>query len=122
MMEVTKDNFELYASKHYQHAKWATTDDFKDDLLRFKYINRLIKRYYRDDDLKERLILNHIIVLGNVFGPIPTAKMLMVKSKSEGMCLQSIAKTFLIYLNYLPENSYVEVPLDSTIINALREI
>ena len=67
-MELTKNNFELYAASHYQKDKWATDEDFKEDISRFKYINRLVNRYYRDDDLKERLILNHIIVLYNVFG------------------------------------------------------
>lgn len=118
-MELTKDNFELYASKQYQKNKWSTTDDFKEDLLRFKYINRLIKRYYRDDDLKERLILNHIIILGNAFGPVATAEMLMLKTD---ICLRSISKTFLVYLHYLPNDQYVDVPLESTIINTLRDI
>jgi hypothetical protein len=118
-MILTKDNFELYASKHYQHKKWCTTEEFKADLARFKYVNRLINRYYRDDDLKERLILNHMIILANVFGPKATAEILMVKT---ACCLQSVVKTFLVYLNYLPEDMYVEIPLDSTIINVLREL
>ena len=50
-MELSKNNFELYAAKHYQRDKWATTEDFKEDISRFKYINRLINRYYRDDDI-----------------------------------------------------------------------
>jgi len=118
-MELTKDNFELYASKHYQHKKWATTEEFKSDLARFKYINRLINRYYRDDDLKERLILNHIIILGNVFSPKEAAKLLM---ESTDCPMKSISKTFLVYLNYLPESDYVNVPLDATIVNVLREL
>ena len=51
-MELTKNNFELYAAKHYQKDKWSTDDDFKEDISRFKYINRLVNRYYRDDELK----------------------------------------------------------------------
>jgi hypothetical protein len=118
-MIVTKDNFELYASKHYQKNKWATTEEFKSDLCRFKYINRLINRYYRDDDLKERLILNHIIVLGNVFGPEATAEMLMINTECS---FKSMIKPFLIYLNYLPDDKHVEIPMDSTIINVLRNL
>jgi len=118
-MELTKDNFELYASKHYQQSKWATTEEFKNDLARFKYINRLINRYYRDDDLKERLILNHIIILGNSFGPKATAQMLMMNTECP---LKSTVKTFLVYLNYLPEEDQVEIPLDATIINVLRDL
>jgi hypothetical protein len=118
-MELTKDNFELYASKHYQQSRWATTEEFKSDVARFKYINRLIKRYYRDDDLKERLILNHITILANVFGPEPTANMVMMNTACP---LKSVVKPFLVYLNYLPELSYVDVPLDSTIVNVLRTL
>ena len=95
-MELTKNNFELYAAKHYQKEKWST-----------------------DDDLKERLILNHIIILGNVLGPKICAEILMSKTHQT---LQSIVKTFLVYLNYLPEEEYVEIPLDSTIINVLRKL
>lgn len=119
MLKLTKDNFELYASKHYQTKKWATTEDFKNDLARFKYINRLVNRYYRDDDLKERLILNHIITLGNVFGPKATSELLMMKTECP---LKSVIKTFLVYLNYMPEEDYVDIVLDSTVINALREL
>ena len=118
-MELTKDNFELYAAKHYQKDKWSTDADFKEDISRFKYINRLINRYYRDDDLKERLILNHIIILGNVLGPDICAEILMSKTD---ITLRSIVKTFLVYLNYLPESEYVEIPLDSTIIDILRKL
>ncbi len=118
-MILTKENFELYASKHYQTSKWATTTDFKSDLARFTYINRLIKRYYRDDDLKERLILNHLIILANVFGPKATAKMAMHITEPQMKCIR---KPFLVYLNYLAEDLYVEVPLDATIINVLREL
>jgi len=118
-MKLTLDNFELYASKHYQRSKWATTEEFKSDIARFKYINRLINRYYRDDDLKERLILNHIIVLANVLTPEVTADMLMINTDH---LLKSTVKTFLVYLHYLPEDRYIEIPLDSTIINVLREL
>jgi hypothetical protein len=118
-MQLTKNNFELYAAKHYQKDKWATTEDFKEDISRFKYINRLVNRYYRDDDLKERLILNHIIILGNVLSPSVCAEILMSKTDRT---LLSIVKTFLVYLNYLPEQDYVEVPMDPTIIDVLRKI
>jgi|TARA_R110000822_G_scaffold170158_2_gene310048 hypothetical protein len=118
-MELTKNNFELYAAKHYKKDKYASTEDFKEDISRFKYINRLVNRYYRDDDLQERLILNHIIILGNVLGPDICAEILMSKTD---ITLRSIVKTFLVYLNYLPEDEHVEVPLDSTIINVLRKI
>ena len=80
----------------------------------------LVNRYYRDDDLKERLILNHIIILGNVLGPDVCAEILM--SKTHHNSYRSIIKTFLVYLNYLPEEDYVEVPMDATIIDVLRKL
>jgi hypothetical protein len=118
-MKLTDENFELYASKYYINGKWSTTEDFKEDLCRFKYINRLINRYYRDDELRERLILNHIIILGNVFSPKIAAELMMFNVKKEQ---RSVLKTFLIYLNYLPEDMYVGTPLDSTVIDVLRKI
>ena len=79
-----------------------------------------IKSIHEDNlDLQERLILNHIIILGNVLGPDICAEILMSKTD---ITLRSIVKTFLVYLNYLPEDEHVEVPLDSTIINVLRKI
>jgi hypothetical protein len=118
-MKLSRDNFELYASQRYLVGKWSTTEDFKSDLARFNYVNRLINRYYRDDDLKERLILNHLVVLGNVFGAPETSKMSMFNCKPEQ---RNVLKTFLIYLNYLPETEYIGIPLDSNIIDVLRKM
>jgi hypothetical protein len=119
MLKLSKDNFELYASQHYSAGKWSTTEEFKGDFARFNYVNRLINRYYRDDDLKERLILNHLVILGNMFGPSETAKMAMFNIKEEQ---KPVLKTFLIYLNYLPEDKNIGTPLDSNIIEKLRNI
>ena len=119
MLKLSKDNFELYASQHYSAGKWSTTEDFKNDFARFNYVNRLINRYYRDDELKERLILNHLVILGNMFGPKETAKMAMFNIKAEQ---KPVLKTFLIYLNYLPEDMYLSIPLDSEIVDKLRKL
>ena len=118
-MELAQHNFELYASQHYLAGKWSTTEDFKSDFARFNYINRLINRYYRDDELKERLILNHLVILGNVFGPAETARMAMHNIERDQ---RPVLKTFLVYLNYLPEEEYIETPLDSNIIEVLRKM
>lgn len=119
VMKLSKDNMELYASKHYLTGKWSTTEEFKSDYTRFNYINRLINRYYRDDDLKERLILNHLVILGNVFGPKETSRLSMFNVKHEQ---RPVLKTFLVYLNYLPKTDYVGIPLDSSIIDILRKM
>jgi len=118
-MELTEDNWELYASKQYSKNKFVTTYDFKSDCARFRYIKQLFRRYYSDDELRERLILNHIIILGNVLGPKCTAEILMMLTDD---IMKPIAKSFLVYLNYLPEDFYVEVPLDSGIVDALRSL
>jgi len=92
-------NFLLYAAKHYENPQCHDTVEFYDDLKRIKYIKRLFNRYQEEGDLKERLILNHIIVLNNVFGPIPTARMLFLKCKG----MEELLKPFLLFLNILPE-------------------
>jgi hypothetical protein len=118
-MELSKDNFELYASQKYLAGKWSTTEEFKSDFARFNYINRLINRYCRDDELKERLLLNHLVILNNVFGPTETAKMSMFNCNHKQ---RDVLKTFLIFLNYLPESDYVGVPLDANVIDVLRKM
>lgn len=122
-------NFLLYAAKHYENNQCYDTIEFYDDLKRFKYIKRLFNRYQEEGDLKERLILNHIIVLVNVFGPEATARMLFLKCRG----LEQYLKPFLLFLNILPETInnigiecktiYTkEIPVDTFILNELRNI
>ena len=66
--ELNEENFVLFASRNYNNPQCTSIDEFNDDLLRFKYLKRLFKRYIKDGDLQERLILNHLVVLYNVFG------------------------------------------------------
>jgi hypothetical protein len=93
------DNFLIFAMKSYDKPN-VIMSEFEEDLKRIKYIKRLIKRYRSTGDLKERLILNHIIILGNVFGVHSTARMLFFKLDREDY---DILKTFLLYLNYMPK-------------------
>ena len=96
---LNDDNFMIYAMKAYDRPN-AIVSEFEEDLKRVKYIKRLIKKYKATGDLKERLILNHIIVLSNVFGVEPTVKILFFKlSKAD----YSVIKTFLLFLNYMPQ-------------------
>lgn len=92
------DNFLIYAMKAYDKPN-VILSEFEEDLNRIKYVKRLIKRYRINGDLKERLILNHIIILGNVFGVEATVRMLFFKLDKEDY---TILKTFLLYLNYMP--------------------
>ena len=70
--ELNEDNFLLFAIKHYDNPQCATKDDFYEDLKRFKYIKRLFKRYVKTGVLKTHLLLNHIIVVYNIFGDAGT--------------------------------------------------
>ncbi len=117
--ELTNKNFLLYASKNYENQQCTSMEEFKDDIQRFKYLKRLFKRYSTAGDLQERLILNHIIIINNVFGIEAATKMLFFKVEEQHY---PALKTFLVYLNYLKEELYVDVPLDINIIKILRGI
>lgn len=97
--DLNDDNFLIYAMKAYESPN-TILSEFEDDLKRIKYVKRLIKKYKLTGDLKERLILNHIIVLSNVFGVEPTVRMLFFKFDEEDY---HILKTFLLFLNYMPQ-------------------
>ena len=117
--KLTHRNFKLYAAKHYDNPECLDIEEFKQDLSRFKYLKRLLKRYELTGDLQERLILNHIIVLYNVFGIKAANRMMWFKVEEEHY---SILKTFLVFLHYLPEDYMVEIPLDQVIVQKLREL
>jgi hypothetical protein len=117
--ELNEDNFVLFASRHYNNPQCTSIEEFNDDLLRFKYLKRLFKRYIKDGDLQERLILNHLVVLYNIFGITAANKMMFHKMEDE---YWPIIKTFLVYLNYIKESELVEVPLNDSIVRTLREL
>lgn len=117
--ELNNKNFLLFAAKNYQNSQCMTQEEFEDDLQRFKYLKRLFNRYEVTGELSERLILNHLVVLYNVFGIKAANHMMFYKIEEKNW---PILKTFLVYLNYLPEEQYVEVPLDDKIVEALRKI
>lgn len=96
---LTEENFVLCAAKWYQNPSCESAEEFYDDLNRFKYIKRLLTRYEETGELKARLVLNHLIVLYNLFGPQCT-RMIFLKF---GDRLEYL-KPFLEFLNFLPEN------------------
>ncbi|MAI05391.1 MAG: hypothetical protein CMA07_06735 [Euryarchaeota archaeon] len=118
-IKLTPKNFMLFAAKNYQNPKCIDEDEFQEDLKRFKYIKRLLNRYYAGGDLSERLILNHLIVLLNVFGNEPTIEMLAMKIQLEHW---PTLKPFLIYLRALKNDEFTGIKMDKIAINALREI
>lgn len=119
-------NFILYAAKYYDNPQCYDTAEFYEDLKRFKYVKRLINRYVKRGELKERLILNHVIALNNMFGPYATVNMLFLKL--EGM--EQHIKPFLSFLSILPDmvevkgkNVYTAgIPVDVEIEKRLREL
>jgi len=127
-IRLTEKNIVMYAMKHYDNIQCVDVDEFNDDLKRINYIKRLLVRYQNDNELKERLILNHLIVLYNVFPVEVATNLLFFKIDSDHW---STLKTFLVYLNYMPEKLTFldncdiitsDIPLDHHAVNILRKI
>jgi len=117
--ELTESNLFLYAAKHYDNPTFSDVDEFYEDLKRFKYIKRLVNRYLEHNDLAERLILNHLIVVFNVFGVEATLNILNLKLEEKHW---PIIKPFLIFLKYIKNDQYTEIDMDKLVIERLREI
>lgn len=122
MIELNDDNFLIFAIKHYDNPGCDGMDDLEDDMKRFKYIKRLFRRYETNGVLSERLILNHLIVLYNVFGKAATS-LLFYKIEEK---YWAILKSFLVYMNRIPleqiGGSDPYIPLDGNVLESLRNI
>jgi hypothetical protein len=117
--ELTENNLFLYAAKHYDNPTFSDIDDFYEDLKRFKYIKRLLNRYLDQNDLAERLILNHLIVVFNVFGIEASLNILNLKLEERHW---SVIKPFLIFLKYITNDQYTNIEMDQLVISRLRQI
>jgi hypothetical protein len=119
--ELNDDNFVIYAVSHYNNPQCKSIDEFNEDLLRIVYIKRLVKKYLNGGELRERLIINHIITLYNVFDIEPATKILLFKLEEN---LLPVIKSFLVYLNYIkPDNkSFININMDDFIVNKLRNL
>ena len=129
IQQLDDSNFMLYAAANYDNPHCYDTDEFYDDLKRFKYLKRLLNRYKETGELKERLILNHITVIYNVFGPSAATRLLFFKLEG----YYELLKPFLVFMNHMPNlvigigiNNKtikdVDIDLDMGIIKALRKI
>lgn len=108
---LTPETIDIFALRHYDN-RGASKEEFEDDMKRFKYLKRLFRKYDTSGELKLRLIINHIIILSNVFGVDATTTLLFFKIEVEHW---SLLKTFLVYLHFMPENDLIEIPINHTV-------
>jgi hypothetical protein len=126
--DLNEKNFLLYAMKHYDNPQCVEVEEFTDDLRKIKYIKRLFNQYAMDGTLKERLLLNHIIVFYNVFPVRAATRILFYKIEDK---FWPMLKTFLVYLHFMPEDKIESINgkeilvsdllMDQGIIDSLRE-
>ena len=123
--DLTNDNILLYAAKAYDKPN-CIMSEFKEDMKRFNYLKRLFKRYRKVGELREQLVLNHLVVICNVFGPEVATRILFFKISKDDY---SALKTYLLFLSCMPEKvrgikGYdiisSEIPVDMTIADILR--
>ena len=112
-MQLNDNNFSLFAAKYYNNPNCIDILEFHEDLNRIKYVKRLLKGYKESGELKERLVLNHLITLYNVFDPHACTKMLVFKLPDH----HSVLKSFLSYLNVW-QDRITEVGHDNQVINS----
>ena len=108
----------MFAIKHYENPHGDGEKEFHDDLKRFKYIKRLLKKYNTSGILKERLLLNHIIILRNLFGNEACVTLLIFKTQKEYL---NALKSFLIFLNMIREDELEEIETDPLVLEILRK-
>jgi len=125
--DLNEANALIYAAKHYDNPHFFDTVEFYEDLSRFKYLKKLFGRYDETGEINERLVLNHLTVIYNVFGVEAATKLLFLKMNNYG----SYLKPFLLLLNYLPEVIFgvegrnintSDIVMDQKIVEKLRKI
>lgn len=119
--ELNEKNFLIFAIKNYENPQAVTKEDFDKDLSRFRYIKRLLKRYKNGGDLKAHLIINHFIILYNVFGEATTPMVFYKIDKS----LWSSIKTFIVFLDKLPDHPRThihDIEIDQKCLDTLNGI
>ena len=116
---LTPENINMFAMKHYDNPLCVDEKEFLDDMKRFKYLKRLFRKYETSKDLKMRLVINHIIILANVFGVDAATTLLFFKIERNHWPL---LKTFLVFLGYMPENDLIDTPIIHTVMGKLGQI
>tara|TARA_B110000285_G_scaffold21877_1_gene21151 strand:+ start:541 stop:909 length:369 start_codon:yes stop_codon:yes gene_type:complete len=116
---LTHETIDLFAQKNYNNPSDVNREEFDDDMKRFKYLKRLFRKYDMSKEFKARLIINHIIVLANMFGIDASTTLLFFKIDKEHW---SILKTILIFLNYMPEEELIDIEIDQNVMEKLKRI
>ena len=116
--KITVANWVMFAMRNYDNPQCEGEEEFYEDIKRFKYLKRLFKKYYETGTLKERLILNHMIILSNVFGVQAASTLLIFKLEQE---YWPAMKSFMIFLNMLPENELQEIKMDDHVWSTLKK-
>ena len=116
---LTPENINMFAMKHYDNPSCVDEQEFLDDMKRFKYLKRLFRKYDTSKDLKMRLIINHIIVLANVFGIDAATTLLFFKIERNHW---PILKAFLVFLQYMPVNDLIDVQINHEVMGKLGQI
>ena len=117
--KITNDNVLLFALKHYDNPQCEGEKEFHDDMKRFKYIKRLLRKHKDTGVLKERLLLNHIIILNNLFGPEACVTLLLFKIQKEHW---ETLKSFLLFLNIIRDDEINEVRENKEVLEVLRKL
>ena len=117
--KITTENVMMFAIKHYDNPQCEGEKEFHDDMKRFKYIKRLLRKYKDSGILKERLLLNHIIILNNLFGPEACVTLLLFKIQQE---YWGTLKSFLLYLNMIRDDELQDVESNKEVLDVLRKI
>tara|TARA_Y100000114_G_C11554474_1_gene228770 strand:+ start:149 stop:535 length:387 start_codon:yes stop_codon:yes gene_type:complete len=121
---LNEKNFLSFAMKMYDNPNCKGLEEFEEDLSRVKYVKRLLNKYKEKKVLKKRLLLNHIIIMSNVFGVVATSRILFYKIEPD---LHYILKSVLHYLNFvpnvtIPEADLSKVPTEPSLIKSLEEL
>ena len=115
---LTHETIDIFALRQYDN-RGASKEEFEDDLKRFKYLKRLFRKYDTSKEFKSRLIINHVIILSNVFGVDAATTLLFFKIDKQHW---SILKTILIFLNYMPEDEMIDLETDQNVMEELKRI
>ena len=116
---LTPETIDIFAKRHYDNPSDVNSEEFEDDMKRFKYLKRLFRKYDTTRELKSRLIINHIIILANVFGIDAATTLLFFKIDRKHW---SILKTILVFLHYMPENDMTDIRINQKVMSELGKI